>query len=471
MRKNANAEKRAERGGGPVLRDGSLVGDLIDRQNRAVSLRVLSDPEVYELELEHLWSKAWIIVGHESEIPNVGDFVTRTIGEDRIILARQRGGEIVGLLNACPHKGMQVCRSDAGNASTFRCIYHGWTFDLDGAFRGAPFRQEMYGDALDPSKQKLRRARIGLAAGIIFACWDENAPALDDFLGSFRFYFDMIFDRAENGLEVLGPPQRWIINANWKAIAEQFGGDNYHSATLHRALAEMKLVPGDPNSPGYWGFNNKKVSTKEGHGCIIFDLNDMYQAIAAMTQSANMSSVDKLKMSPPAGIPPEMIEHLTKRFSPEELKMLAETPPSVGGMFPNIAIIAFMAPLPDHTLAPTYGIHSFVPKGPDKMEYVHWNFVAKGASAAYREQSLFSSTLNISASGFVEQDDNEIYSAIQQSARGFIGRQQAMQYLAMADDERPANWLGGGAVHTDFAKDNGQWRWWQRYFDYMTGAV
>lgn len=462
---------KSKRLAGPVLRDGQAVGDLIDREGRSVSLRVLSDPEIHDLELEHLWAKAWIIVGHESEIPKPGDFVRRQIGEDRIILVREKDGSIHGLLNVCPHKGMQICRTDAGNAAAFRCIYHGWTFNRDGSFRGAPFKNDMYGKALDPKEQGLRRIRVESAAGILFACWDEQAPDLDEFLGGFRFYFDMIFDRTENGLEVLGPPQRWIINANWKTLAEQFGGDNYHSATLHRSLAELKLVPGDPNTPDYWGFNNKKISTDEGHGCIIFDLNAMYEAIAAMTAGENKTSLDKLRMTPPAGIPVEMVDYLAERFTPEELQMLAETPPAVGGIFPNIAIIAFMAPLPDHSLAPTYGIHSFVPLGPDKMEYIHWNFVAKGASEAYREQALFSSTLNISASGFVEQDDNEIYASLQESAKGFIGRQQGMQYLALSGDNRPAGWLGGGAVHTDFAKDDGQWKWWLRYFDYMTGAL
>src|SRR5271168_5164601 len=68
---------------GPSLRDGAAIGDLIDRDNRSVSLRLLNDAEIHELELEHLWSKAWIVVGHESEIPKAGDFVTRDIGEDR----------------------------------------------------------------------------------------------------------------------------------------------------------------------------------------------------------------------------------------------------------------------------------------------------------------------------------------------------------------------------------------------------
>ena len=455
---------------GPVLRDGHTVGELIDRENRRVSLRVLSDPEVHEVELGKLWAKAWIIVGHESEIPNVGDFITREVGEDRVIVVRDKGGDIHAMLNVCPHKAMQVARTDAGNASVFRCIYHGWTFNRDGSFRGAPFKEQMYSDCPDIANQTLRKARVGRAAGFLFVCWDETAPSLDEYLGAFRFYFDMIFDRTEGGIEVLGPPQRWIINANWKTLAEQFGGDNYHSATLHRAIAEMGMVPGDPSTPDYWGLNNTKISTDEGHGCIIFDLNAMYEAIAAAVQGSSATSLDKLRLSPPAGVPLEMVDYLAKRFAPDELKMLAETPPSVGGLFPNIAIIAFMGALPDGTLAATYGIHSFTPRGHDKMEYTHWNFVAKGAPDAYREQCLLSSALNLSAAGFVEQDDNEIYASLQKSARGFIGRQQSMQYLAMSGDNRPPDWLGGGAVHTDFAKDDGQWKWWLRYFDYMTRA-
>src|ERR1700731_3271609 len=105
-----------ETGKRATLADGTPIDALIDRGKREISLRVLTDQSLYELELERLWARAWILVGHESEIPKAGDYVTRQMGADSVILVRQRDNTITCLLNVCPHRGMQICRTDRGNA-------------------------------------------------------------------------------------------------------------------------------------------------------------------------------------------------------------------------------------------------------------------------------------------------------------------------------------------------------------------
>src|SRR5271155_1782112 len=142
-------DERTRLRGDIPLYDGTLLSELIDYDRREVDLRVLSDPQVYRLELDRLFGRTWIMVGHETEIPNPGDFVLRYIGEDVVIVSRQQDGSIAILLNVCAHRGMQVCRAARGNASTFSCPYHAWVFGQDGHFVGAPFEREMYGDALD----------------------------------------------------------------------------------------------------------------------------------------------------------------------------------------------------------------------------------------------------------------------------------------------------------------------------------
>src|SRR5208283_5618774 len=106
-----------------------------------------------------------------SEIPNAGDFVTRKMGDDPVILSRRQDGGIDCLLNVCPHRGATVCREEAGNGAVFRCIYHGWIFNTDGSFRGAPFKEEMYPDGMDAARLALPKARVGVYCGIIFANW------------------------------------------------------------------------------------------------------------------------------------------------------------------------------------------------------------------------------------------------------------------------------------------------------------
>ena len=111
----------------PVLSDGTPVSDLIYPDTREVQMRVLSDREIYQLEMEKIFGKTWLMLGHESEIPNPGDFMVRDMGEDSVIVTREKSGEVHVLLNVCPHRGMRVALTDCGNSQIHKCIYHGWS--------------------------------------------------------------------------------------------------------------------------------------------------------------------------------------------------------------------------------------------------------------------------------------------------------------------------------------------------------
>src|SRR5271167_1209450 len=98
---------------------------LVDLERYEVLARVLTDPDVYEREREGLWRKCWLMVGHDSEIPNRGDYMSRYMGDDRVIVTRDGNGQIRVLLNSCTHRGMAVCRTDMGHAAALICPYHG----------------------------------------------------------------------------------------------------------------------------------------------------------------------------------------------------------------------------------------------------------------------------------------------------------------------------------------------------------
>src|SRR5579864_1348448 len=132
-----------------VLSDGTAFGDLINPEDHTISLRLFTDPEIYRWELERLFTRAWIVLAHESEVPNPGDYVSRSIGQDPVIVSRDQDGAVHVLLNVCAHRGMQVCRAEYGHTSTFRCPYHGWVYGLDGSLKGVPAEKEIYGERLD----------------------------------------------------------------------------------------------------------------------------------------------------------------------------------------------------------------------------------------------------------------------------------------------------------------------------------
>ena len=130
---------------------GSLIHD--DR----VSTRLYADPDVFADELQHIWSRTWVYVAHESEIPEVNDYVTRRIGITPVIVVRSRDENVRVLVNRCAHRGNTVCQDDRGNANVFRCAYHGWCFNNTGALVGASFPQG-YGDDFDREEHGLRAA-------------------------------------------------------------------------------------------------------------------------------------------------------------------------------------------------------------------------------------------------------------------------------------------------------------------------
>jgi len=121
-----------------VLRDGTSLDDLIMRESNEVSLRVMTDEELYRLEMEKIFARTWLLLGHESEIPEAGDFIVRDMAEDNVIVARGQDGNVHVSLNVCPHRGMRVCLGEAGNKRVHQCIYHGWAFRPNGDFIGAP---------------------------------------------------------------------------------------------------------------------------------------------------------------------------------------------------------------------------------------------------------------------------------------------------------------------------------------------
>src|SRR3954470_22621835 len=154
---------------------------------------IYNDPDVFALERERLFNRAWMFVAHESEIPQEGDYVVRRVLDDSFIITRDSSGQIRALFNMCLHRGMQICRAEMGNASNFRCPYHGWTYRNDGRITGLPFHRDAYGGELGFNKQGqtlLPAPNMASYNGLIFLNMDPGAAPLTESLGDFAFYLD-----------------------------------------------------------------------------------------------------------------------------------------------------------------------------------------------------------------------------------------------------------------------------------------
>ena len=111
--------------------------EMVDTEKGVVDRRIFSDQDIYQLELERIFARAWNFMAHDSHIPNPGDFFMTFIGEDRVIVVRDNDGNPQVLVNTCRHRGNAICRAEEGHATSFMCTYHGWTYDLKGALWSA----------------------------------------------------------------------------------------------------------------------------------------------------------------------------------------------------------------------------------------------------------------------------------------------------------------------------------------------
>ena len=452
-----------------LLSDGTSFDDLVRTDTREVSMRVLSDRELYEIEMDKVFSKTWIMLAHDTEIPKSGDYVVRDLGDDQVIVSRAAGGKIHVSLNICPHRGMRVCTAEAGNALTHRCIYHGWAFRADGSFIGAPVeREQMHGDVFTKDQLGLVQARVAVYGGLIFATWNHDGPSFDEFLGDAKFYFDMLFNRTDEGLESLGPPQRILLDANWKTAGEQSGVDGFHTLTLHRSLMEVGQFGRNAddiyaNAPAMYGID---IGTEQGHGFRCIPPENTFGSLMG-TDITKLSVEERLKILPPPGITPELVPQLSRHLSPEQVRILATAPPQAGGIFPNILWAFIYAPDQAGNFVGALGLHTFVPKGPDKFEFYTWFFAEKGAPEELKKRMMAVGAYNMGSSGTIEQDDTDTWPHMTRNARGAMGKRQTLKYGALLGENKPDDWPGGGSVYAGFTKDDNQWQWWLAYRDLM----
>ncbi len=204
-----------------------------------VHRRVYTDPEVFEMEMDRIWGQAWIYIGHESQVPETGDFITTELGTDPVIMVRDRDGSVRVLHNRCGHRGAKVAVKPCGNAKYFRCPYHGWTYRQDGSLRGVPAREGYEGTDIDLDDKQFGLppvAQVDDIRGFVFATKSGSAPDLRTYLGETALTLENIADRAPEGrVTCAGGRLRYTHPANWKFFIENLN-DAMHPMVAHASV-------------------------------------------------------------------------------------------------------------------------------------------------------------------------------------------------------------------------------------------
>lgn len=346
-----------------------------------IPMFIYTDPGVYELEVERLFGRTWLFLGHVSEVPRAGSFVTRTMGEESVIVGRGDDEVVRVFLNACRHRGMRLACEDFGEVNNWRCPYHGFTYgskgEFLGTFMGAPFERSAYPQGLDRKALHLVEARCELYQGLIFATWAKEGPSLDEFLGDAKWYLDLMVGRAE--MEVVGHPERWMVPTNWRLPAENFASDAYHTATAHSFLQRLGMVKGaDFGRDGY------HVDTGGGHGLgvgVHFDEESYF----------------------PAELAAEYAGHLDAG----QLATLARVKNMHGNVFPNFTFLIPNFIEVEGRRVSGGMLRVWQPVGPNRCQVWSWHFVEKNAPEWWKKLGRRMYTQTFSSSGMFDQDDTE----------------------------------------------------------------
>ncbi len=421
--------------------------EMVDVVNGEISREIFVNEDIYAEEKERIFGRAWLFIGHESQIKNPGDYFVTKMGEESVILARDTEGKVHVFLNSCAHRGMRVCRYDSGNTRAFKCPYHAWTYKTDGTLIGVQDYENAYRPPFDKSDWGLTEvAHVANYMGTIWATWDENAPSFEEYLGGATFAFDnglCAWDGSDDSpVELLGTVQKWKVPCNWKFIAENFSGDWLHGVS-HRSVDMIRLGPsGEVGRRDNYG-QLVVTAYPEGHGI----LYSVYPNDKTRTEYA---------MSP---ITSEYYQQRWERRL-ENKGALAGTCPLVGTIFPNMSF---------HGQQPRTLLISH-PISANETEMWRSYFVDADAPAEVK-QFLREYYMRYSGpGGMTEQDDMENWGYAHAAAGGMISRRRPYHYKSGLNAGGKHDVIPGVVTEQPITSEQNPRFFYKRWAEYMDAS-
>jgi phenylpropionate dioxygenase-like ring-hydroxylating dioxygenase large terminal subunit len=421
-----------------------------DRVHRSV----YADPAIFELEMERVFGRAWLLLGHESQARSPGDYFTTRMGREPVIVVRKDDREIGVLVNRCAHRGSTVCAEGRGHVERFVCPYHGWSYERGGALMAVPLASGFPQGRLAGLRLKAA-PRVATYRGFVFASLSAKGESLEEFLGPAKASLDDFVDRAPGGeLEVAGGVFKHAYNGNWKLMLENHL-DGAHPAWVHAssvAVARSAPEPGKPGEEHYYDIAVRQMrqngapesvweatgiwTTPRGHG-YMGDYHDDSRLVAGLGNP----------------VFDEYRRNLIARVGENEADRILRVTLWNTILYPNASFMSQFRQL-----------RIIQPLAVDRSVVYTYSFRMKHAPARlFRDTIAFSNVVNGTAS-WVLTDDLEVYERVQ---RGFSSGAVEWAYIGRGHgrDVAEPNGTVRGATGTSELFIRGQMRAW---LDYMS---
>ncbi len=377
------------------------------------------DTDVYAEEMDRIFTRGWVFVGHESEVPGRGDWVTRKLGREPVIMVRDRTDTVHVLANRCSHRGTALCWEAAGNARSFQCTYHAWTFGLDGRLKGVPHPGGFHGDKASLGLD--RPGQVDSYRGFVFANVSGDAPPLAKHLGpGGTELIDRLCDLSPTGtIRIDGG---WIghrVASNWKMWPES-DNDGYHLGWVHASMVSTTDTYYEDTVLGGEG-GNKSLASDLGDGHFELDFRPSYKTELAW-------------LGAPRAKVAGYCDAMAATYGAERAERLLWDGPPHAYIFPNL----FLGEM---------NLAIVEPVGPGVTVHRHTAVQLDGADEAFNRRLLRQSEAAMGPAGFIVPDDAVTAERMQ---AGFAGSRPAWA-VSGADPATRAG-AGGGRAWIDLSR-------------------
>ncbi len=359
--------------------------------------RLLTDPEIFELEMKYIFESGWIFLAHESQLPGPNDFITRTMGRQPVIINRDTEGQLGGFVNSCSHRGAKLVNVSRGNKKIFTCPFHGWCYNSSGEMIDCAEDEESgYPSSFDKRELGLKPlAKIDSYQGFIFGSLSADVPTLADYLGEAAKLIDLLVEESADGeLEILPGVQTYTYDGNWKLQVEN-GVDGYHVPAVHANYVATVI--------------RRQTIMRENDAVKSIDVEGIYDLPGGFFDFGNghvaiWNELPNPEVRPLYGQREQLKERVGEVRADWMIKYMRNLL-----LFPNVFLM-------DQT---STQIRMFRPLSVDKTEVTTFCFAPVNEAADVRERRIRQYEDFFNASGMATPDDLAAFNACQ---AGFSGR-------------------------------------------------